>query len=200
MTRSVLAAMAALLIVSTRAQAARERESYGSGAGVGFDIIGNYYQPTDSRYQGVGTGVGLNIRFDDSLTMGYRVEELNVRAEDTVGGNQVVDNFSVIIQGITAYYRTLQGERSAVDFGLWTGAATTSDFNAAGTTGMTSPMIEPMGRLVYSVYNKVETHVMFGLGYRFIPRFTLANPFGGSSSRLNNFSGLDINFGVGVSF
>jgi len=174
----------------------------GSSAGIGFDILGSYYMPTDTRYQGIGTGFGLNIKLDDSLTMGYRVEELDVRGEDTTAAGALVSyNPVVTMQGITAYYRTFSTDRLAVDFGLWVGAATAASFNSAGTIGVTSPLLEPLGRITYtSSSGKVDTHAVVGVGYRFIRNFNITTPFAGCVGPLKNFDGLEINFGVGLSF
>ena len=172
-----------------------------SSAGLGFDILGSYYMPADTRYQGIGTGYALNIKLDDSLTMGYRVEELDVRGEDaTPAGVQVTYNPVVTMQGITAYYRTLSSDRLAIDFGMWLGAATSASFNSAGTIGVTSPLLEPLGRVTYTSSGKVDAHAALGVGYRFIRKFTIAVPFAGCADTLKNFDGLEINFGVGLSF
>ncbi|HAH31869.1 MAG TPA: hypothetical protein DCL44_06095 [Elusimicrobia bacterium] len=191
----------ALTFTALLLQPASAREATGNSAGMGFDILGSYYIPTDSRYQGIGTGFGMNIKLDDSLTMGYRVEELNVRGDDTTpGGVQVSYNPVITMQGITAYYRTFGSEKLAVDFGMWMGAATASSFNSAGTIGVTSPLLEPLGRVTYTSSGKLDAHVVLGVGYRFIRKFTITTPFAGCAKALSNFDGLEITFGVGVSF
>jgi hypothetical protein len=171
-------------------------------AGVGFDIQGNFYKPADSNYQGIGTGVGIDIQFDENLTMGYRTEELNVRYEEAVGATSVGENYNVVFQGITGYYRAVYGKNLNVDFGLWIGAATTADFAEGATTPLTSPFVEPMGRIMYTSEGKVMTKVLVGIGYRFVRQFTLADAsvaLAGNQA-LKNFDGMNIFFGVGVSF
>lgn len=179
--------------------------AYGAAAGVGFSMNGNFYNPSDSRYQGVGTGVGINIKFDDSLSLGYRVEELNVRYDQAVAGVAANANFNVVTQGITGYYRTWGSERLGIDFGLWMGAATAGDFQeGAGAFGVTSPFVEPIGRVVYSSAGKVEAQLSLSIGYRFMRQFNLAEPSlthgAGVEGALRNFDGLDISIGIGVQF
>ncbi len=185
------------------ASAAGSRAESGASAGMGFDIIGSYYMPTDSRYQGIGTGYGLNIKMDESLTMGYRVEELQVRAEDKVGAALVTANHVVTFQGITAFFRTLNTDSLGIDFGLWLGAATSGDLDSTGTTApVTSPFLSPMGRITYTSSGKIESHATLGVGYRFVRKATVSNPFGAGAgvADLKNFDGLEINFGVGLAF
>jgi len=198
-----LAFVSSLMAFSLRtASAAGRASSDESSAGMGFDLIGSYYMPTDSRYQGTGMGYGLNIKLDDSLTLGYRVEELQVRAEDKVGAI-VSDNHVVTFQGMTAYFRTLTTERLAIDFGMWFGAATSGDLNSAAgvTTAVTSPFLSPLGRISYISEGKIESHATLGVGYRFVRKATVTNPFGGGAGTdLKNFDGLELTFGVGLAF
>jgi hypothetical protein len=198
-----LAFIFSLLAVSLQTASARDTGNTTSSVGLGFDILGSYYMPVDTRYQGIGTGYALNVKLDDSLTMGYRVEELDVRGEDTTAANVLVTcNPVVTMQGITAYYRTLSSDRMAVDFGIWMGEATASTFNSAGTLALTSPLLEPLGKITYTSSGKVDAHVSLGVGYRFIKKFTLPTnvAFAGCVKPLSNFDGLEINFGVGVMF
>ena len=194
----------ALIALSLRtASAARTPEAGGNSAGIGFDLIGSYYMPTDSRYQGIGMGYGLNIRMDESLTMGYRVEELQVRAEDKVGAANVSANHVVTFQGITAFFRTLSTERLGIDFGMWMGSATSGDMDStAATQSVSSPFIEPLGRLTYTSEGKIESHVVLGVGYKFVRKATISNPFGAGAgvADLKNFDGMELNFGVGLAF
>ena len=148
-------------------------------------------------------GYGLNIKFDESLTMGYRVEELQVRAEDKVGAANVSANHIVNFQGITAFYRTLNTERLGIDFGMWIGSANSGDMDSTGgTQSMSSPFIEPMGRLVYNSEGKIESHVTVGVGYKFVRKGTISDPFGAGAgvADLKNFDGMDITFAVGLAF
>ncbi|PIU18588.1 MAG: hypothetical protein COT18_10255 [Elusimicrobia bacterium CG08_land_8_20_14_0_20_59_10] len=193
-TKLVLAFIFTAFSLQT-ASAARSSMANNNSAGLGFDIIGSYYMPTDSRFQGIGTGIALNIKLDEGFTMGYRTEEMNVRGED---GIVATTNSVVHLQGITAYFRTLDTESLAIDFGMWLGAATTSNLTYSG--GMTSPFLEPLGRITYTSAGKLETHVVVGVGYRFIRRFNTRTPFGAGYDQMKNFDGLDINFGVGVMF
>lgn len=192
----------AFIALSLQTASAARGEAAGGSAGIGFDIIGSYYSPTDSRYQGIGTGYGMNIKIDDSFTMGYRVEELQIRAEDKVGAANVADNHVMTLQGITAFFRTLDTDKLAIDFGLWLGSANSGDLNSAAGGSVSSPFLAPMGRLVYTSTGKVESHVTLGVGYRFIRKATMSNPFGAGAgvADLKNFDGLEISFGVGLAF
>lgn len=166
---------------------------------LGFDILGSIYHPSDSRYQGIGSGIEINIKLNDSVTMGYRTEELNVRAEDTVSGASVSDNHTVTMQGIVSHYDIGTVGSFNGNVGLWLGKATTSDFNAVGTTAMSSPLREPFLRITYEG-PLCLLYAVLGVGYRFIPDFNLNTPFSGTSSRLNNFDGFDLTFGLGLGF
>jgi hypothetical protein len=201
-TKTLLVLAFTALSLQTASAASRNSDAGITSAGIGFDLIGSYYMPADSRYQGIGMGYGMNIKMDDSLTMGYRVEELQVRAEDKVGAANVADNHVVTFQGITAYYRTVSTDRLSVDFGLWMGSANSGDLNSVGAGSVSSPFIEPLGRFVYSSEGRIESRVTVGVGYKFVRRATMSNPFGAGAgvADLKNFDGLEINFGVGLAF
>lgn len=168
---------------------------------LGFDILGSFYNPRDSRYQGVGTGVGINIKMDDSLTLGYRVLELHVRGVDAVAGVQVLSNATVTNQGITGRYSVIRINNVEGAVGLWMGASTTASIGAAAATpAQTSPFLEPELGFSYSTEGKIQTSLKLGIGYRFVRNFQSATPFGAGSAILQNFDGLDLTFGVGVAF
>ncbi|MBI5245310.1 MAG: hypothetical protein HY922_16730 [Elusimicrobia bacterium] len=171
-----------------------------AGVGLGFDIMGNFYQPRDSRFQGMGTNVGINFKIDDKLTLGYRVEEMNVKGEEAVGGATLTGNAQMTSQGIDAFYQVFNADENkfAGALGLWLGSASLP--TGLGTVGaQTSPFIEPLVKVAYTSGGKVETSVKFGVGYRFVRNFTAANAFAGGA-RLKDFDGLDITFGVGLAF
>ena len=173
----------------------------GNAAGLGFDMIGSFYMPSDSRYSGIGSGVNITLKMDENLTLGYRVEELNVRGEAAVAGVKVTNNSNVIFQGINAFYRTFNSERVSADIGLWMGSAVTANIGAgAATPAQQSILLEPQGRIVYSTSGKVDSRITIGIGYRFVPSFNTLTPFGGTSLELKNLNGLDISLGVGICF
>lgn len=172
-----------------------------NSAGLGFDMTGSFYLPSDSRYSGIGSGVNVTLKMDENLTMGYRIEELNVRGEASVAGVKVTDNVNVMFQGINAFYRTYTSDKVTADIGLWMGSAVTSCIGLlAATPAQQSVMLEPQGRLVYSTAGKVDSRITVGVGYRFVPGFNTLTPFGGASKELSDFNGITLSLGVGLGF
>ena len=176
---------------------------------LGFETGAAYYNARDSRYQGVGTDVGINFHVDDSLVMGYKVEELALRGSDKVGAGIVTSNANVTFQGITAFYRAFAADDNKVtgEAGFWTGSATTADITGGAGAGpvaepLASAFIEPEVKIGYNTNEgKVATAVKFGLGYRFVRNVTAPAPFGvGTASALKDLDGLDINLSVGLMF
>lgn len=175
-----------------------------SAAGLGFDMIGSFYTPADSRFSGVGSGVNITIKLDDNLTMGYRVEELSVRGEESLAGVKTTGNNNVMFQGINAFYKTYSGEKMSVDLGLWMGSAVSDCIGSAAVgDAQQSLLLEPQGKITYTTSGKVDTRVTIGVGYRFVPGFNATGPnvlAAGSTKELKNFNGLDLSIGVGLSF
>ncbi|MFA6434543.1 MAG: hypothetical protein WCW52_07605 [Elusimicrobiales bacterium] len=202
MTKKIaVAVFAALAFAGSVAQA----DAAGSnGAGLGFDMTGSFYMPADSRFSGVGSGVNITIKVDDNLTMGYRVEELSVRGEETVAGVKTTGNNSVMFQGINAFYRTATFDKVSVDLGLWMGSAVTDVLGSAAVgDAQQSVLLEPQGRIVYATTGKVDSRVTVGLGYRFVPGFNATGPnvlSAASTKELKNFNGLTLSLGVGLGF
>ncbi|MCX7641754.1 MAG: hypothetical protein N2Z20_03880 [Elusimicrobiales bacterium] len=169
-----------------------------SSQNLGFELSGSFYSPIDSRYSATSTGMSLNIKVDTDLTMGFKTEEYSVKAEES----GVSDTHNITVQTIFAYYSLYKKNEFSVDTGIGIGNANTSDFNATATiTPLTSPVIEVSGKIsFFPKKDKIQPFIFTEISQKFIRQFTVNNPFGGTSKRLNNFDGLNIKFGIGIWF
>jgi hypothetical protein len=210
-------ALALVALKPVCAKSASDEDVAYKGVGFSLDILGGYYMPSASRYQGYGTGVEIGYELDNNITMGYRVENLSGSYSETAyggtaGANTVAGNFNAISQGITAYYNVWSGEKISTAFGVWLGEMSSNNMplGTSTTLSFTSPLLEPMGRVMYKTQGKVEGRAIIGLGYRFVrnlPQATFGNATGnggaantGYYQTLKNFDGLDLSFGVGLAF
>ena len=201
MKKIIISAFAAFIVAGSAASA---MAAGNNSAGLGFDLMGSFYTPTDSRFSGIGSGVNITIKVDESLTMGYRVEELSVRGEESVAGVKTTANNTVMFQGINAFYRTFGSDRVGVDFGLWMGSAVSDCVGSAAVgDAQQSVLLEPQGKITYTTTGRVDSRVTIGVGYRFVPGFNATGPnvlSAASTKELKNFNGLALSLGVGLSF
>ncbi|MCX5783247.1 MAG: hypothetical protein NTW04_02235, partial [Elusimicrobia bacterium] len=147
-----------------------------AGAGLGFDIFGTLYTPSDSRFQGIGTGVTLNIKVDDNLTVGYRAREIELRFED---GDESY-NSTMRSHGIIAMYKAFSLDKMSIEGGLFVGNGRDANLY------ISTPVIEPMARLVYTTVGKIDTRIFVGVGYSFARGAHTDSGIGESDKPLDN--------------
>ncbi|MCX5783376.1 MAG: hypothetical protein NTW04_02910 [Elusimicrobia bacterium] len=166
--------------------------SCASVTGLGFDIYGSFFNAADSRFQGFGTGVSFIAQIDQDVTLGYRTEQMDIKGEDT-GFENINGNFR--LHSLIGTYRLLSLGGVSVEGGVIVGYISDLDIP------LSSMLIEPMGRIIYSVTKgTVDGRIIIGAGYRFARDEEDPSPFGKGSETLENLDGFEINFGVGLTF
>lgn len=154
----------------------------------------SFYQPRDTRLWGTGMNFGFNLEVSNSLKLGYRVEVLNWKVGEAVGGAWTQASGIGISHGLAAYYTTYRSDPVGVELGLWTGMLRAATVVALPVT---AHFVEPLARVVYSPTRNKEAQIRLGLGYRFVRGF---NPIPSVNGPLRNLDGLDINIGIGMFF